>query len=101
MNLFDTPGGEMLVKAMLKLETEEECRAFLEDLMTGREIADCGQRLWVARLLEQQLVYSRIAEITGASSATISRVNRCCTYGPGGYAAVLKRLKEDEAHGNG
>ncbi len=100
MNLFDNPGGEMLVKAMLKLETEEECRAFLEDLMTGREIADCGQRLWVAKLLNQQLVYSRIAEITGASSATISRVNRSCTYGPGGYAVVLERLKE-ETNGNG
>ena len=100
MNLFDNPGGEMLVKAMLKLETEEECRAFLEDLMTGREIADCGQRLWGAKLLDQQLVYSRIAEITGASSATISRVNRSCTYGPGGYAVVLERLKE-ETNGNG
>lgn len=100
MNLFDNPGGEMLVKSMLKLETEEECRAFLEDLMTGREIADCGQRLWVAKLLNQQLVYSRIAEITGASSATISRVNRSCTYGPGGYAVVLERLKE-ETNGNG
>lgn len=101
MNLFQTPGTAMLVKAMLKLETEEECRAFLEDLMTGKEIADCGQRLWVAKLLGQQTVYSRIAEITGASSATISRVNRCRTYGPGGYATVLERLKEDEENGNG
>ena len=96
MNLFDNPGGEMLVKAMLKLETEEECRAFLEDLMTGREIADCGQRLWVAKLLDQQLVYSRIAEITGASSATISRVNRSLLNGAGGYENVLERMKEQE-----
>lgn len=96
MNLFDNPGGEMLVKAMLKLETEEECRAFLEDLMTGREIADCGQRLWVAKLLNQQLVYSRIAEITGASSATISRVNRSLLNGAGGYENVLERMKEQE-----
>ena len=96
MYLFDTPGGKMLVKAMLKLETEEECRAFLEDLMTGREIADCSQRLWVAQLLDQKLVYSRIAEITGASSATISRVNRSLSYGTGAYAKLFERMKAEK-----
>lgn len=60
--------------------------------MTGKEIQDCGQRLLVAQLLSRQMVYSQIAEITGASSATISRVNRCYTYGPGGYRTVLPRL---------
>ena len=86
----------MLVQAILALETEEECRAFLEDLMTGKEIQDCGQRLMVARLLSEQMVYSRIAEATGASSATISRVNRCYTYGTGGYRIVLDRLRGEE-----
>ena len=96
MDVFHTKGAALLIQAILALETEEECRAFLEDLMTGREIQDCSQRLLVARLLRQRLVYSRIAEETGASSATISRVNRCCTYGAGGYRTVLERLEERE-----
>ncbi len=93
MDLFDTDGGRLLVRAVLSLETEAECRAFLEDLMTGREIQDCSQRILVARLLGQRMVYSRIAAETGASSATISRVNRCCAYGAGGYRTVLDRLE--------
>lgn len=93
MDMFQTEGAAMLVRAMLSLKTEEECRAFLEDVMTGKEIQDCGQRLMVAKLLQEQMVYSRIAEITGASSATISRVNRCCIYGTGGYKIVLDRLR--------
>ena len=79
VDIFHGEGSALLVQAILALKTEEECRAFLEDLMTGKEIQDCSQRLLVARLLRQRLVYSRIAEETGASSATISRVNRCCT----------------------
>lgn len=93
MDVFHTEGAALLVRAILALETEEECRAFLEDLMTGREIQDCSQRILVAKLLRQKLVYSRIAEATGASSATISRVNRCCTYGAGGYQAVLDKIE--------
>ena len=62
--------------------------------MTGREIQDCSQRILVAQKLREGLVYSRIAQVTGASSATISRVNRCYTYGPGGYRTVLDRLCE-------
>ena len=93
MDMFRTEGASLLIQAILSLENEEECRAFLEDLMTGKEIQDCGQRLMVAKLLSQQMVYSRIADLTGASSATISRVNRCFTYGSGGYKTVLDRLK--------
>ena len=96
MDMFRSEGAAMLVQAILALETEEECRAFLEDLMTGKEIQDCGQRLMVARLLSEQMVYSRIAEATGASSATISRVNRCYTSGTGGYRIVLDRLRGEE-----
>ncbi len=99
MDVFHTEGAALLVQAILALETEEECRAFLEDLMTGREIQDCSQRILVARLLREQMVYSRIAEITGASSATISRVNRCCTYGSGGYRAILNRLDSQQSGG--
>ncbi len=93
MDVFHTPGAELLVKAVLSLETEEECRAFLEDLMTGKEIQDCSQRILVAKLLGQKLEYSRIAQETSARRATISRVNRYCAYGAGGYQTVLKRLE--------
>lgn len=97
MDMFQTKGAALLVKAILSLKDEAECRAFLEDVMTGKEIQDCGQRLLVAQLLSRQMVYSQIAEITGASSATISRVNRCYTYGPGGYRTVLPRLSGGES----
>lgn len=92
VDLFKTEGAALLVQALLALETETECRAFLTDLMTGKEIQDCSQRLLVASLLRKGNVYSRIAETTGASSATISRVNRCFVYGTGGYQKVLDRI---------
>ena len=97
MDVFRARGSDLLVQAILALETEAECRAFLEDLMTGKEIQDCAQRLQVAKHLRQGLVYSRIAQTTGASSATISRVNRCYTYGAGGYRVILDRLEAEEA----
>ena len=89
-------GTELLVRALLSLESEEECRNLLEDLLTTRELLDLSQRVLVASLLEEKLVYSEIARRTGASSATISRVNRCCSYGAGGYTAVLPRLREEK-----
>lgn len=92
MDIFHGEGAELLVKAILALETGEECRAFLEDLMTGREIQDCSQRILVAKLLREKQVYSAIASATSASTATISRVNRCCNYGAGGYGTVLDRV---------
>ena len=94
MDLFSHRGTDLLVRAFLSLETEEECRALLEDLLTTREVLDLSQRLLVARLLDRQLVYSEIAKETGASSATISRVNRCYTYGAGGYTTILPRIAE-------
>jgi len=96
MDVFETEGAGLLIRAVLALETEGECRAFLEDLLTGKEIQDCAQRLRVASMLREGMVYSRIAEETGASSATISRVNRCYTYGAGGYEQVLERLEKGE-----
>ena len=92
MDVFHGEGAQLLVRAILSLETEEECRAFLEDLMTGKEIQDCSQRILVAKLLRDKHIYSSIAAATGASTATISRVNRCCAYGAGGYQTVLERL---------
>ena len=83
-------GTELLVRALLSLESEEECRNLLEDLLTTREMLDLSQRMLVASLLEEKLVYSEIARRTGA----ISRVNRCYVYGAGGYTAVIPRLRD-------
>ena len=90
---LDKPSSDTLYRAITALRDEEECRSFLEDLLTTRELLDLGQRILVASLLEEKLVYSEIAQRTGASSATISRVNRCYAYGAGGYTAVIPRLK--------
>ena len=95
MEIFHGEGARLLVQAILSLETEEECRNFLEDLMTGKEIQDCSQRIMVAKLLREKQIYSAIAAATGASTATISRVNRCYAYGAGGYQTVLKRIEPE------
>ena len=96
MEVFHGEGAELLVRAILALETPAECRAFLEDLMTGKEIQDCSQRILVAKMLGQKQVYNAIAAATGAITATISRVNRCCSYGAGGYRLVLDRMTKNE-----
>lgn len=99
MNVFDTPGTRRLAEAFLSLSSLEECEAFLEDLLTGKEILDAAQRLEVAEMLREKAVYSEISRKTGASSATISRVNRACLYGRGGYETVLGRLeKQSDDH---
>ncbi len=91
-DVLNNEGTSLLIKALLSLESEEECRAFLEDALTTKEILDLGQRMVVAKLLSEQTVYNKIAEETGASTATISRVNRSYLYGKGGYQAVLKKI---------
>ncbi len=95
-NKPENEGLEMLVKAIIDISSEEECRNFLEDLMTKKEQQDLGQRLLVAKLLTKQTVYSKIVQETGASTATISRVKRCLDYGTGGYSAVLAGFEEEE-----
>ena len=84
---------EYLFRAVLCLETMEECYNFFEDLCTVPELNAMEQRFDVALLLDEGRVYTEILEKTGASSATISRVNRCLVYG-GGYRTALDRLKE-------
>lgn len=86
----------LLVQALLSLETEEECEQLLSDLCTIREMQDLAQRIEVARLLRAQMTYNDIAQATGASTATISRVNRCLLYGAGGYSKILSKLEEKE-----
>lgn len=83
---------QQLYKAILALETEEECHAFFEDLCTVTEIFSLSQRLEVAKMLRQKKTYLTIAEETGASTATISRVNRTLHYGNGLYDKILNRL---------
>ena len=83
-----------LFEGILKLKTVEDCYRFFEDLCTVHEMQDMGQRFEVAKQLKANVTYHEIVESTGASTATISRVNRCLNYGTGGYKMVLKRLEE-------
>lgn len=84
---------DLLVDALLALETPEECYRLLDDLCTITEVQALAQRIEVARLLRQHITYQEIAGETGASTATISRVNRCLTYGADGYNTVLNRME--------
>ena len=86
----------MLARALLAMESEEDCYAFLEDLCTVREIHDLSQRLEVAMLLKKKATYAEIVEKTGASTATIGRVNRALSYGTGGYDAIIARISDQE-----
>ena len=83
---------EELLRALLVLTGKEEAKALLDDLCTPKEVQAMAQRLQVARLLREGRTFTDIAERTGASSATIARVNRCLQAGPGGYRTVLDRL---------
>ena len=86
---------DMLARAFLSLESEEDCYRLFEDLFTIREIQDLSQRLEVAQLLKSQATYTEIVEKTGVSTATIGRVNRALNYGNNGYQQVLGRLFPD------
>ena len=89
--------ADLLVEAILSLTSEEDCYRFLDDLCTIHEVQALAQRLEVASLLRKRITYQEIAQRTGASTATISRVNRCLTYGAEGYQRILDAL--DEAKG--
>ena len=84
----------LLFKAILALRDQEECRGFFQDLCTVAELKALAQRMEVAQLLDQGFIYNDILQRTGASSATISRVNRALQYGADGYKTVLPRLKK-------
>ena len=92
MKKLHTEEGDTLCKAILSLETVEECYNFFEDVCTVKEIIDIAQRLKAAKMLKDGANYTQIAEATGMSTATISRVNKCLEYGNGGYDTVLARL---------
>ena len=84
-----------LFEAILTLKSKEECYSFFEDLCTVNELLSLSQRFEVAAMLKEHKTYLEIAEKTGASTATISRVNRALTYGNDGYEMVFSRMKEE------
>jgi TrpR-related protein YerC/YecD len=90
------PSVDFLFDAILQLKNREECYAFFEDLCTVPEIKAMSQRLLVAHMLSNKKVYSDIVSETGASTATISRVNRSLHYGCDGYQLVFDRLAKKE-----
>lgn len=86
---------DLLMKAVLELENEEDAYRFFEDICTIAELKSIAQRLEVAILLRKHVTYQEIARQTGASSATISRVNRALSYGADGYIRVLDAMQAD------
>ena len=89
MDNFRIEAFDNLFEAVLKLKDIEECRKFFEDVCTIKELQDIAQRLEVAKLLSGGKNYQEVCRLTGASTATISRVNKCLLYGRGGYKTVL------------
>lgn len=87
-------GSGLLYESLLRLETVEECRRFLQDLCTVSELKAMEQRIEVAMYLRKGMIYQDILKRTGASSATISRVNRCLQYGDEGYQTILPRVED-------
>lgn len=86
------PPVDQLFAAVLALKTPEECAAFFDDLLTRVELYSIAQRWHVARMLDRGQTYEDVASSTGASSGTISRVNRCLKFGSGGYRLILDRV---------
>lgn len=86
---------DSLFQAILTLKSVEECYTFFEDACTIKELLSLAQRFEVAQMLREKRTYLEIAEKTGASTATISRVNRCLNYGSDGYNLVLNRMEKD------
>ena len=93
---IDKISGDTLYRAVLTLKNEDESRRFFQDLCTVSELKAMEQRMEVAMLLDDGMIYSEVLDRTGASTATISRVNRSLNYGADGYKTVIPRLKGKE-----
>ena len=90
------PRNDSMYNAILQLKDVDECKKFFDDLCTVTELMAMEQRYQVATCLDKGMIYNDILAETGASSATISRVNRSLQYGSGGYAIVFERTREEE-----
>ena len=90
------PRNEKMYEAILSLQSVDECMRFFDDLCTVTELMAMEQRFQVAMCLNQGMIYNDILAETGASSATISRVNRCLSYGAGGYQSILTKADREE-----
>ena len=95
MEKFSIDAFDDFFGAVLKLKDIEECRKFFEDVCTIKELQDISQRLEVAKLLKDGKNYQEVSKQTGASTATISRVNKCLNYGSGGYGLVIDDRSEN------
>ena len=95
-DILHSPETERLFRAVLSLENEEECAAFFEDLCTVKELLSLSQRLEVASMLREEKTYLEIGKKTGASTATISRVNRSLGYGEDGYQLIFDRIEKKD-----
>ena len=91
---------DLLFRAILSLETLDECYNFFEDLCTVPELQEMSRRLYAAKLLSENCIYTDIAERTGLSTATISRVNRCLKYSSEGYLKVLDDIDKADKRRN-
>ena len=100
MNKKPIEEAEHLFRAILKLQTLEECQAFFDDLCTIKEIQDLSQRFDVAQMLDEGKNYQEISRATGASTATICRVNKCLNYGSLGYRTILDRIQQSQGDQN-
>lgn len=93
MEKFNKESVEQFFKVILSLNSIDECYKFFEDICTVKELQDMGQRLDIALMLSEGKNYNVVSEEVGASSATISRVNKCLMYGCGGYGLAIKKIK--------
>ena len=96
MKSYHNQDMDWLFDGILTLQNKEECYAFFDDVCTIKELQAMAQRFRVAAMLRDNKNYNEIQSSTGASSATISRVNKCILYGSGGYATALERMGKEQ-----
>ncbi|MDR0852102.1 MAG: TrpR-like protein YerC/YecD [Clostridiales Family XIII bacterium] len=90
---FENEENDLLFDAILALESKEDCYRFFEDVCTINELQSIAQRFYIAKLLAENFTYQEIEAKTKASTATISRINKCLRYGADGYKSILKKLE--------
>ncbi len=94
MNPSELKTAELFYNAILNIENQQECADFFEDVCTSKELLSIAQRLMVAKMLKERRVYSEIVKVTGASTATVSRVKRMMSDGTGAVNNLLNKIRE-------